>query len=206
VKVLPPDAAGFQAAAALLRAGEVVAYPTETVYGLAVDPLNPDAVRRLFQAKGRPETNPVLLLVSGDEQLHRVVAEISQEARLLMQAFWPGPLSLLLPRHPDIGDAVTAASSKVCVRHAAHPIAAGLCQVFGAAITSTSANRSGEAPARSVDELAKLDIAAVLDGGPLPPSAPSTIYDPETRAVLRAGAISEAAITKALHGVNEPRA
>lgn len=189
MKVVPPTPEGLAVAAEALRAGSVVAYPTETVYGLAVDPWSPAAVARLFAVKGRPEHNPVLLIVDGMPQLLPVVAEVTPEAKRYIDAFWPGPLTLLFPCHPGLPSALTAGTGKVAVRCPAHPAARALCRAFGAAITSSSANRAGEPPARALEELGLDDVAVAIDGGRLPDSLPSTLLDPETGRILRKGVI-----------------
>jgi L-threonylcarbamoyladenylate synthase len=196
VRVLAPDAGGIALAAEALRRGEVVAYPTETVYGLAVDPFRPEAIARLFAAKGRDEGNPILLIVSDASQLSRVALETSPAARSYMEDFWPGPLSLLLPRCAHLPAEVTAGSDKVCVRCPDCAVARQLCDAFGGAITSTSANRSGEPPAQSVEAIDLPGVAIALDGGPLPDSRPSTILDPDSGRVLREGAIAADALRR----------
>jgi L-threonylcarbamoyladenylate synthase len=192
VRTVAPDASGLAEAAAALLAGEVVAYPTETVYGLAVDPFSEGAIDRLFAAKGRPESNPILLIVADEGQLARVAAEISMLARRCIDGFWPGPLSLLFPKTPDLPLRITAGGNSVCVRCPGSVIARDLCRAFGGPLTSTSANRSGEPPARAFDELELDGVALALDGGRLGDAPPSTVYDPETDRVLREGGITAA--------------
>jgi len=189
---LPISPASIAQAAGILRAGGIVAYPTETVYGLAVDPFSEAALRRLMEAKGRPETNPILCIIAGAEQLDALVAEVSPKARRCMDRFWPGPLSLVLPRKEGVPDLLTAGSGRVCVRCPDHDDARALCAAFGGPITSTSANRSGEPAVSDLDDLYLEDIALALDAGPLPPSPPSTVYDPDAGKVLREGAIPAA--------------
>ena len=188
--IVASSPAGIAKAAESLRAGEVVAYPTETVYGLGVDPLNSAAIHRLYQIKERPSGNPVLLIVSNMEQLSRVVAEVSPSAARYAEAFWPGPLSLLFPSSDELPRDLQNADGKVCVRWTSCDTAARLCDAFGGAIVSTSANTSGDAPAMSPDEIHAVGIALCIDGGTLAPSPPSTVFDPETGEVLRDGAIT----------------
>lgn len=190
MKVLPLTPASLVEAAEHLRKGEVVAYPTETVYGLAVDPLSEGALERLFEVKGREERQAVLLLVADETQMDLLVESISPEARACMERFWPGPLSLLFPARPGLSPALLGPQGKVCLRCSAHPGARELCRIFGMPITSTSANRSGEPPARSVEELKLPGVSLALDGGPLQPSSPSTVFDPELGNILRDGSIS----------------
>ncbi|NIA15866.1 MAG: threonylcarbamoyl-AMP synthase [Nitrospiraceae bacterium] len=199
MRIVPPTPEGVEVAARAIRAGEVVAYPTETVYGLAVDPFSEDALHRLFSAKERPAFNPVLLIVADLGQLSQVVLEVSPRARAYVEAFWPGPLSMLFPKSPSLPDALTADSSKVCVRQPACAIARDLCLAFGGPITSSSANASGGVPASSPHDIALPMVSVCIDGGALGSSPPSTVFDPDLGIVLRAGAISE----DALLGVGE---
>ena len=192
MRIVAPTPEGIRLAAEAIRSGQVVAYPTETVYGLAVCPFSEEAVRRLFAAKGRNPANPVLLLVADGRQLQEVAAGVSPVAAAYAEAFWPGPLSMLLPKSPRLPDILTAGGEKVCVRRTACPIARELCLAVGNAITSSSANRTGLPPGRSLAELDLPDIAVAIDGGTLPPSPPSTVFDPDTGKILRQGVISEA--------------
>ncbi|MCX5758293.1 MAG: L-threonylcarbamoyladenylate synthase [Candidatus Hydrogenedentes bacterium] len=194
MKRLPPTPEGIREAAAAIRAGEVVAYPTETVYGLAVDPFSEDAVQRLFAVKERDRGKPVLLIVADVGQLTAAVATMSPAAETCMRAFWPGPLSLLLPKAPGLAHGITTGMPKICVRVTSQPIARALCLAVGGPITSTSANRSGNEPARSLDEIDMPGIAIGLDGGMLAPSPPSTVFDPDEWRIIRAGAVSEDAL------------
>jgi len=187
---LPPTPEGIAEAARRIRAGEVVAYPTETVYGLAVDPCQPAAIEALFRAKGRPDANPVLLIVSNECQLEGITGQLSAEARACMACFWPGPLSLLLPAAAGLHPAIAPEGGKVCVRCPGLDLARLLCDAVGGPITSTSANLSGEPPATTAEGCGALDISAILDGGPTGASVPSTIYDPDERRVLRAGVVA----------------
>ncbi len=190
MKIVPPTPEGLAEAARLLRRGEVVVYPTETVYGLAVDPASESALERLFAVKGRREDHPVLLIIADALQLQPWVAEISANAQACMEVFWPGPLSLLFPHADGLPAALTAGSAKICVRCPACPVARELCRVFGGAVTSSSANRSGEPPARSLQELHLDGVALGVDGGVLPARVPSTVYDPDGDRILRAGDIT----------------
>jgi len=189
-----PTHEGIRIAADAIRGGEVVAYPTETVYGLAVDPFSEKALARLFDVKCRPADNPVLLLVANEDQLRQVVAEVSEPAAACMQAFWPGPLSLLFPKADRVPALVTAGGNKVCVRVTSCAVARDLCLALGAALTSSSANRAGHPPARCLAEIELSGVTVGIDGGPLEPSPPSTVFDPDSCEVVRAGAVSEAAL------------
>jgi L-threonylcarbamoyladenylate synthase len=184
---------GISRAAEAIRSGLVVAYPTETVYGLGVDPFSEKALDRLFAVKQRHPSHPVLLIVSGLRQLDRVVATMSDRAQAVADEFWPGPVSLVLPKAPGVPDRVTA-RDKVCVRWPASAVAQELCRAVGSPITSTSANRSGEPPARAFTEVALPGVAVGIDGGALDRSEPSTLYDPDERLVLREGVVPASAL------------
>lgn len=196
--ILAPSPRAYARAAEALRAGEVVAHPTETVYGLAVDPFSEDAIKRLFEVKGRPESNPVLVIVASMAQLAPLVREVPRPARVLMKRFWPGPLSLVLPCAPGVPDALTAGTGTICIRCTENPVARGLCAAFGGGVTSTSANRSGEPPALDAGGALLPGVALALDGGMLAPSLPSTIYDVSRGTLLRKGPVGEAEILAAL--------
>src|SRR5690606_30492318 len=132
----------IQRAAAMLRAGEIVAFPTETVYGLGAHALDEQAVVRIFLAKGRPAHNPLIVHAVDVGAARRLVLDWPIAAELLSQAFWPGPLTLVLPKQPTIPDLVTAQRSTVAVRVPRHPIARALLQAAGLPIAAPSANRS----------------------------------------------------------------
>lgn len=190
MKIVPPTYEGLSEAAELLFDGEVVAYPTETVYGLAADPFSEEGLAKLFEIKGRNDGNPVLLIIDDEDDLFDVVSDVSERAEKFIEAFWPGPLSLLLPRVADLPKLVTAGQEKVCVRCPACEIARDLCQVYGGPLTSTSANRSGQPPARSLAEIDLPGVALAIDGGILEPSLPSTVYDPDEDRMVREGCIT----------------
>lgn len=190
MEIIAPTSDGIEQAASALRGGKVVAYPTETVYGLGVDPFSEGALRALFRVKGREEGNPMLLIVSGLKQLEGIVSELSPRATAYAEAFWPGPLSLLLPCARDLPKALSLDGKKVCVRWTSSAVAASLCEAFRAAIVSTSANAAGEAAASTPGGIDLVGITLCLDGGRLEVSAPSTVFDPETEEVIREGAIA----------------
>ncbi len=173
----------------LLRQGEIVAYPTETVYGLGVDPFNVDALERLFAAKGRAREKAILLIVDSLDQLDGVTTHIPTRAKAMMESFWPGPLSILLPKHPKLPEAIAPGLDRICVRCPGSAIARQLCSAFGGPLTSTSANASGEEAVLDLADLHLPGVALGLDGGRLPASAPSTIVDGVSGAILREGAI-----------------
>ncbi len=204
MEILPPTPANLRRAADALRAGEVVAYPTETVYGLGVDPFNSAALDRLYAVKKRDERNPVLLIVSSLEQLRPLIGELSERACVYAKAFWPGPLSMVLPTVKGVPGVLLGPDRKVCVRWTSGKIAAALCEAFGGAIVSTSANISGRAPARSAREVPNEGVVICIDGGVLTEGPASTVFDPETGEVLRAGAISGEAIARVGEGRSGP--
>ncbi|GMW02318.1 MAG: hypothetical protein AMXMBFR84_34540 [Candidatus Hydrogenedentota bacterium] len=186
----PPTQEGIEQAALSIRAGHIVAYPTETVYGLGVDPFNADALDRLFRAKGRDASKAILLIVGNVGDISVVATEVSETARSLMSHFWPGPLSLLLPPTERIPQSLTAGSGKICVRCPSSEIARLLCLAAGGPITSTSANRSGAAPAECVGDIRLKGVACAIDAGTLAPSEPSTVYDPDEDRIYREGRIT----------------
>lgn len=194
MKLVPPTAEGIAAAASCIRGGGLVAYPTETVYGLAVDPFSVAAIEALFTAKGRATANPILLVAANIEQVQRVTAAISETAKTYMARYWPGPLSLVLPRVESLPADVCAGGPKVCVRVPACEIARALCAAVGHPITSTSANRSGMPAPSSPADIGLEGVAMCIDGGTLPPSPPSTVFDPDTGTVIREGAVPSAAL------------
>jgi L-threonylcarbamoyladenylate synthase len=201
-EVLPPDPAGLARAAALLREGGLVAMPTETVYGLAARASDGAAVARVYEAKGRPSFNPLIVHVGGIAGAERI-AEVSGPARALMERFWPGPLTLVLPLREGAGVAplVTAGLPTVALRAPAHPVARALLAEAGP-LAAPSANPSGRvSPTTAGHVLAGLGgrIAAVVDGGACPVGVESTILalSPGPR-LLRAGGLPAEAIEAAL--------
>ncbi len=171
------SADGGAAAVALLAAGEVVALPTETVYGLAADALDPVACARIFEAKDRPLSDPLIVHVPSRDWLEEV-AEVSETAALLAERFWPGPLTLVLPRRKIIPDIVTAGQGTVAVRMSAHPVFQAVLRAFGRPVAAPSANRFGRiSPTSAADVIAELGgrIPLVVDGGPCAHGIESTI-------------------------------
>lgn len=182
-------------AAGLLRAGALVAFPTETVYGLGADGTNPEAVRRIFEAKGRPADNPLILHICDEAMLQGLVAEVSDTARRLMDAFWPGPLTLVFTKSAAVLDEVSAGLDTVGVRMPAHSLARQLIRRTGRPVAAPSANRSGRpSPTRAEHVLADLGgrIEAVLEGGPAQVGLESTIVDvsSEPPCLLRPGGVT----------------
>jgi L-threonylcarbamoyladenylate synthase len=180
VDPLAPQPEAVAEAARVLRGGGLVAFPTETVYGLGAAALDPAAVRRIFEAKGRPANNPVIVHVADAAGARSVAAAWPAAAEKLSARFWPGPLTLVLPCRPEVPDAVTAGGPTVAVRVPAHPVAQALLEAAGIAVAAPSANRSaGLSPTRAEHVLADLDgrIDFVLDGGPTPGGIESTVLD-----------------------------
>jgi L-threonylcarbamoyladenylate synthase len=191
-------------AAQLLRAGQLVAMPTETVYGLAGDARKPDSVAAIFAAKGRPAHNPLIVHVDSFEAAAQF-ANLSDSPRKLAQAFWPGALTLVAPLRDGHGlaDAVTAGLPTVALRVPAHPLARALLAEFGGPVAAPSANPSGRiSPTTAAHVMAGLAgrIAAVLDGGPCPVGVESTIlgFDGDEAVLLREGGISAEQIAAVL--------
>jgi len=184
-----PDEAGLAFAVEALRKNEVVACPTETVYGLAVNPFSEKALEALFNVKGRDRGKAVLVLISDPSQLQGIVTEVSSRAEKCMKAFWPGPLSLLLPAKPGLPKMLTGGREKICVRCTSSPVAQQLCRLWSGPLTSTSANLSGEPPALEPGLAALPGVSVLIDGGVLTESEPSTVYDPDEDLLLRPGPI-----------------
>jgi L-threonylcarbamoyladenylate synthase len=189
-----------QCAEILLRGG-LVAMPTETVYGLAANALNATAVERIFRAKERPYWDPLIVHVSDEVMLMQVVTEVPGSAQKLMDVFWPGPLTMLLPRKKSLPDAVPAGRELAGVRMPAHPIALALLRAADVPLAAPSANRfGGISPTTAEHVLADLDgrIDAVLDAGPAVIGVESTVLDPVARVLYRQGGVSQTEIEDVL--------
>ena len=175
------DDASIRRAAALLRAGELVAFPTETVYGLGADALNGEAAARIFAAKGRPADNPLIAHIAGESGLAGLIAgEPCTCARKLMRAFWPGPMTLIFPKSPRVPREVTAGLDTVAVRMPSHPVARALIRAAQTPIAAPSANRSGRpSPTTAAHVLEDMEgrIPLILDGGPCEVGLESTVVD-----------------------------
>lgn len=175
------DDASIRRAAALLRAGELVAFPTETVYGLGADALNAEASARIFAAKGRPADNPLIAHIAGESGLAGLIAlEPCACARALMRAFWPGPMTLIFPKSPRVPREVTAGLDTVAVRMPSHPVARALISAAQTPIAAPSANRSGRpSPTTAAHVLEDMEgrIPLILDGGPCEVGLESTVVD-----------------------------
>ena len=183
------------AAATVIKQGGVVAYPTETYYGLAVDPFNHNALQRLFDLKQRPAAKPILTLIADTPQLACLAEYIPPLFEPLMTRYWPGPLTLVFPAQPTISSLLTAGTGTVGARISSNPVAQALVKLVASPITATSANISGKSAALSLADLneqfgIKLDL--VVDAGSTPGGVGSTVvgYDHNALVVLRQGAVS----------------
>ena len=167
-EVRPADTEGIARAAELLRQGELVALPTETVYGIAADARNGEAVSKIFVAKGRPQDNPLIVHVTGPEMLHGLVSEVPERAQLLMAAFCPGPLTIIMPRGPEVAAECCAGLDTVGIRMPSHPVARAVIEASGCAFAAPSANLSGKpSPTNAQDVFTDMDgrLPLILDGG-----------------------------------------
>ncbi|MFF4575945.1 L-threonylcarbamoyladenylate synthase [Streptomyces sp. NPDC001410] len=185
----------IEKAAGVLRAGGLVALPTETVYGLGANAEDPAAVSRIFQVKGRPSSHPLIVHIGGAEQLDDWVQEVPATARLLAERFWPGPLTLVLRRGRRVPLEATGGLETVAVRVPDHPVALALLSAFGGGVTAPSANRFGSVSPTTADDVrAELGDAVdfVLDGGPCEVGVESTIVDAtgEIPTILRPGGVT----------------
>jgi L-threonylcarbamoyladenylate synthase len=197
------EIAGLQDAIAALRAGELVVFPTETFYGIAADPFSLRALEKLFAIKERDPQKPIALIAATAQMAFEVAREISSSGRRLASAFWPGPLTIVLPAREGFPPQLVGPDGGVGVRVSPHPIARALSEGIGRPITATSANRSGEDPATNVWAARKSlgeKVKVFLDGGTLRASAPSTVIACDARGwrIIRAGAIGEREIAAAL--------
>lgn len=164
----------------ILKSGEVIAYPTETFYGLGADAFNPAAVDRIFDIKGRDQKNPIPLIIGRIEMLQGLVADIPGNAMSLIEKFWPGPLTLVFSATASINPALTGGTGKIGIRLSSHPLARRLSEEISGPLTATSANLSGAAECISAAEAARgLNdrISTVVDGGETPGGKGSTVID-----------------------------
>ena len=192
---LEADELGVRRGAEVIRAGGLVAFPTETVYGLGADALSDSAVARIFEAKERPRGNPLIVHLAGVAALESVAARVPSRARDASARFWPGPLTLVLPRAGPVPLITTGGLETVAVRVPAHPVALALIEGSGRPIAAPSANRSGRpSPTRAEHVREDLDgrIELILDGGPTPVGVESTVLDMTTEPpmLLRPGGVT----------------
>ena len=191
------------AAVEVLRRGGLVAFPTETVYGLGADASNPAAVGKIFAAKGRPRNHPVIVHLAEATAIKGWAADVPPDAWVLAEAFWPGPLTLILPRADHVPDAVTGGSGTVGLRVPNQPLALDLLEAFGGGIAAPSANRFGRvSPTTAAHVRADLggDVDVILDGGPCAVGVESTIVDLSWGGprILRLGGLSVEVLSDAL--------
>ena len=181
----------------VLKEGGIVAFPTETVYGLAANALDASAVQRIFDAKGRPSDNPLIVHVSSLDMLHMVTEKMPEVYDELVNSFWPGPLTVLMPRGPRVPDIVTAGHRTVAVRIPAHPVALALIAKCGFPIAAPSANTSGRPSPTNAEHVvadlaSRVDGLIVLDGGPCQSGVESTVLDgiSDRKVILRPGGVT----------------
>jgi L-threonylcarbamoyladenylate synthase len=199
VRVVRATQVEIETAVQALRDGELVAFPTETVYGLGANAQNPAAVRKIFEAKGRPTTHPVIVHLDSPRFLHRWVREVPETATKLAERFWPGPLTMVMPRAANVHDIVTGGQDTVAIRVPSHPMAQQLLTAFGGGIAAPSANRYGKlSPTRAEHVREELGDAlkVILDGGECQIGLESTIvsFDGQNVRLLRPGGVTAAQI------------
>jgi L-threonylcarbamoyladenylate synthase len=199
----PVSKADITHAVAQLKAGELVAFPTETVYGLGADASNADAVRKIYAAKGRPSNHPLIVHVADAVQLANWARDIPLAAHVLAKKFWPGPLTLVLKRNPRVPDEVTGGQDTVAIRVPSHPVAQALLREFGGGVAAPSANRFGRVSATTAAHVREEfgdTVACVLDGGAADVGIESTIVDCSraTPSLLRPGWITPQQLEAAL--------
>ena len=178
-----PDESVIAEASSILGAGGVVAYPTETFYGLGADGQIEDAIKRIFVIKGRSFKNPISVIIGNAKDVRGLVEEMPQFALYLMEQFWPGALTIIFKASPDVSALLTAGTGKIGIRLSSHPVATALDNELGHPVTATSANLSGKLECTSADEVIQgigSQIDAVMDGGKTPGGSGSTIIDVTT--------------------------
>ncbi|HEY6541144.1 MAG TPA: L-threonylcarbamoyladenylate synthase [Ktedonobacteraceae bacterium] len=210
VNAILPEASIIEHAADLLRAGNVVVFPTETVYGLGADVFQPAALERIFLAKGRPHSDPLIAHIADEASLELLTTALPEQAKRLAGAFWPGPLTLVLPRGPRVPYLMAAGLGTVAVRMPRHPVALALIRALGSPIAAPSANRFMHvSPTTAQHVLADLGgrVPLILDGGPCEVGVESTVLDlcSEQPIILRPGGVSLEALRAVLPGVQPPR-
>ena len=190
------ESAAVEQAADILRRGGLLAIPTETVYGLGADALNEDAVLRIFLAKGRPQDNPLIVHICGMEMLHGIVSEVPERAKKLAAAFWPGPLTMVMPRGPEVSEVTCAGLDTVGVRMPSHPVVQAVIKASGVAFAAPSANLSGKpSPTNAQDVFTDMDgrLPLILDGGESAVGVESTVVavTGEHPMILRPGYVTK---------------
>ncbi len=210
MKILKATSDNVLAASHIVKNGGLVIYPTDTVYGLGCDPLNPEAVKRIFKAKGKKRKKPLPILASSKEHVERI-ALLSEKARKIAEKFWPGYLTLVLPKKRSLPDIVTCNLDSVGVRVPRHEIAMQLISLSGGLLAGTSANRTGVKPPRTAQEAAGQigkEVDLIIDGGPTALGVSSTVVDltVEPPRILREGPVSLKEIMDAVSSTEVARA
>jgi L-threonylcarbamoyladenylate synthase len=187
----------------VLDSGGVIAFPTDTFYGLGADPFNPDAISKIFKIKQRPADKPLLVLIHSLDQLEDLAHGVTDNARKLMEHFWPGPLTLIFEAAPELPDALTAGTGTIGIRLPGHPFTHKLLEALERPLTAPSANISGTGESRTTQQMesslgGKLDL--IVDGGPAPGGKPSTVLDTTTNppTLIREGALSRSDLESVL--------
>lgn len=198
-----PDATMIQKAAALIQAGSLVAFPTETVYGLGADAMRADASKKIYEAKGRPSDNPLIVHIADIHDLERLADPVTEKARKLADAFWPGPLTIILKKKDSVPKETTGGLGTVAVRMPSHPVALALIKASGRMIAAPSANTSGRpSPTRAEHVWEDLHgkVPMILDGGEVGIGIESTIIDlsEDVPMILRPGYVTEAMLRRVI--------
>lgn len=201
--IIPQTVESYPQIALVIARGGVIAFRTDTFYGLGADPFNGLAVQKITKLKGREEGRPILIVISDPDQVERLITERSKEFGILVEKFWPGPLTLVGKAHPDLSGQITAWTASIGVRLPADDRVRALVRACGGALTATSANLSGDPPSRSatdVDAYFPGGVDLIVDGGEVTATLPSTVFDVSGASprLVREGAISRLAITKVL--------
>ena len=209
--VLPAEShEALERALEILRQGGLVCFPTDTVYGVGAHGFQEEAIRRIYQAKERPLEKAIALLLASEEQVEQVSAGLTPAGRRLAERYWPGALTLVLPRRPEVPAVLSPGRATVAVRIPDHPLTLHLIRMLGAPLAATSANRSGHPdPVTAEDVVRELGdrVDLILDGGRCPGGVPSTVVDLTTDppAILRAGPIPEEELAKVLGAKQAPK-
>jgi L-threonylcarbamoyladenylate synthase len=198
----------IQHAAELIRGGKLVSFPTETVYGLGANALDAQAVAHIFEVKGRPDTSPIIVHVSNREMIERVASAWPEKARILAQRFWPGPLTLVVPKAPEVPDIVTAGLPTVGVRMPAHPVALALIEAAQVPIAAPSANRFSQVSPTTAEHVRQGlgdRVDYILDGGPCQVGIESTVVSlvGEWPVLLRPGAVPRQEIEESIGAIGQ---
>jgi L-threonylcarbamoyladenylate synthase len=205
IKVNPekPDLGSIRIAAGVIRAGGLVAFPTETVYGLGANALDEDAARKIYNAKNRPQDNPLIVHISSHKEVEGLVRNMPPEARILMERFWPGPLTLVLEKSNKVPYSTTGGLDTVAVRMPRHPVALALIKESGVPIAAPSANISGRPSPTTAEDVyedmaGKVDV--ILDGGPCEVGVESTVLDltGDVPVILRPGGVTREELEEAV--------